>query len=86
MSATGRLVLQTTQETSAGSCSLREPNLGARVPENDNGMLSWLRQKMGKIIEKGNISGVVGVGAVSRPPCRKILPLMKSSGLPLKRP
>ena len=35
MSATGRLVLQTSQETSAGSRSLREPNLGARVPENE---------------------------------------------------
>jgi len=35
-------------------------------------------------MEKRNISGVVGDGAVSAPR-RKILPSMKSCGLPLKR-
>jgi hypothetical protein len=78
--------LQTSQETSAGSCSLQEPSLVARVHENDNGMLLWLRQETVKIIKKRNMPGVVGDGAVSTPPCRKILPSMKSCGLPLKKP
>jgi hypothetical protein len=85
MSVTGRQALQTSQETSAGSCSLREPNLVAKVHEKDSEMLLWLRQETGKITEKRNMSGAVGDGTVSTP-CRKILPSMKSCGLRLKKP
>jgi len=47
-------------------------------------MLIWLRQEIGKIIEKRNISRVVGDGVVSVPRY-KILPLIKSYRLALKR-
>ena len=78
MSATGRRGSQTSQEISAGSCSLPEPNFTVRVRENDNGMLLWLQQQRAKMLEKRNIAEVVGDGAVSMPSCCKIFPTMKA--------
>ena len=57
MSATGRRGSQTSQEISAGSCSLPEPNFTVRVRENDNGMLLWLQQQRAKMLEKRNCQG-----------------------------
>jgi len=73
---------QTSQEVSAGSSSLPELNLVARVRENDNGMLLWLQQQRAKMLERRNIAEVVGDGAVSMPPCCKIFRTMKSCGTP----
>jgi hypothetical protein len=85
MSVIGRQALQTSQETSAGSCPLRKSNLVAKAHEKDNEMLLWLQQKTEKMIEKRNMSRAVEDSEVSTPRC-KILSLMKSCRLRLKKP